>query len=392
MKEKVDVKQWQEWVYGESNGLERLAIGEDALDQLAHFVVAKGYGRIVLISDQKIDEVTGINEAVKTQLQKQGKAVAVKLITAKQNGDVIADEAAVVEALLAITGHQADVVIAVGAGTIHDIVRYAAFASKIPFISVPTAPSVDGFTSKGAPLIIQGQKITIAAIGPTALFADINVLVAAPRAMIAAGFGDMLGKYTSLLDWKFGHLRYGEPYDQQVADKTKVALLACVLEVSAIAAGEKKAIQLLLEALLLSGFAMLQFGHSHSASGAEHHLSHSWEMAYLEATKNQLLHGAKVGVACTLISELYHKLITDEQTSALSKEDRAVLTSLVASLPTQHQLEQLLQQVGGPATVEQLGIDKSILENSLRTAHEIRPNRYTVLRIKRTGENKGISE
>lgn len=40
-----------------------------------------------------------------------------------------------------------DMILAVGTGTIHDISRYMAFQYKIPFISVPTAASVDGFTS-----------------------------------------------------------------------------------------------------------------------------------------------------------------------------------------------------------------------------------------------------
>lgn len=40
-----------------------------------------------------------------------------------------------------------DLILAVGTGTIHDISRYMAFQYKIPFISVPTAASVDGFTS-----------------------------------------------------------------------------------------------------------------------------------------------------------------------------------------------------------------------------------------------------
>ena len=38
-----------------------------------------------------------------------------------------------------------DLILAVGTGTIHDISRYVAFQYKIPFISVPTAASVDGF-------------------------------------------------------------------------------------------------------------------------------------------------------------------------------------------------------------------------------------------------------
>ena len=38
-----------------------------------------------------------------------------------------------------------DLILAVSSGTIHDISRYIAFQYKVPFVSVPTAASVDGF-------------------------------------------------------------------------------------------------------------------------------------------------------------------------------------------------------------------------------------------------------
>ena len=56
----------------------------------------------------------------------------------------------------------------------------------------------------------------------------------APQPLVAAGFGDMLGKYTSLLDWKFSSTTAGEPYDEQVAAITEKALEACIQHVEAI--------------------------------------------------------------------------------------------------------------------------------------------------------------
>lgn len=40
-----------------------------------------------------------------------------------------------------------DVLLAVGSGTVHDITRYIANKCGLPFISIPTAASVDGFVS-----------------------------------------------------------------------------------------------------------------------------------------------------------------------------------------------------------------------------------------------------
>ena len=43
-----------------------------------------------------------------------------------------------------------DLILAVGAGTIHDISRYIAHNYKVPFISVPTAASGDGFCNNSS--------------------------------------------------------------------------------------------------------------------------------------------------------------------------------------------------------------------------------------------------
>ena len=56
-----------------------------------------------------------------------------------------------------------DLVLAVGAGTIHDLSRFVAHQYRIPFVSVPTAASSDGFTSTVADMTWNGVKKTVAA-------------------------------------------------------------------------------------------------------------------------------------------------------------------------------------------------------------------------------------
>ncbi len=244
-------------------------------------------------------------------------------------------------------------------------------------MSVPTAPSVDGFNSMGAPIIIRGQKKTIQSIRPDAIFADLDVLSNAPKAMIAAGFGDMLGKYTSLFDWKFGSLMANEPYSEEVANITRTALQKCVDHVELIAERKKEGIKVLITSLLESGFAMLLFGQSHPASGAEHHLSHYWEMEYIQQGKRQLLHGAKVGVACAIISDLYHEMAEDA--SYIQPHEKEIADEMM-NLPKGDALRNLVRNVGGPMTPWELGISQDLLRRSLLEAHLIRPHRYTLLR------------
>ncbi len=242
---------------------------------------------------------------------------------------------------------------------------------------------MDGFNSKGAPIIIRGEKKTIAAIGPDAIFADLEILANAPAAMVAAGFGDMLGKYTSLLDWSFGASEGGEPYSEEVAEITRIALNKCVEHAPQIASRDQEGIRILIEALIESGLAMLLFGQSHSASGAEHHLSHFWEMEYIRLGKRQLLHGAKVGVACAEISKLYHRLAAEESGLAFTANPKKVREA-IAALPDEMTIRGWLKQVGGPSTTEELGVDAELLKRSLQEAHQVRLNRYTLLRAYNT--------
>lgn len=357
--------------------IDPICIETGAISQVVPYLKDKGYRHVIIAADANTYEVAGkyLEDAILTI----GIEATVTFIKANAQGDVIADEASIVQLLLDIQNTSSEVVVAAGSGTIHDIARYAAFTSRIPFISVPTAPSVDGFNSKGAPIIIRGEKKTVAAIGPDAIFADLEILANAPSAMIAAGFGDMLGKYTSLLDWSFGAAEGGEDYSEVVAGITIEALNKCILHVEQIASRDREGVRILIEALIESGLAMLLFGQSHSASGSEHHLSHYWEMEYIRLSKRQLLHGAKVGVACAEISKLYHALAADDEGLVfVSLPDK--VRNEIAALPTEQEIRNWLRQVGGSATIEELGVDEELLTRSLQEAHRVRPNRYTLLR------------
>lgn len=361
---------------------ERLILEAGALRQVAPYLLERDTRRLVLAVDTNTYEAAG--QELERYLLEAGLEPSVCLLKPDEKGDVIADEAAIVQLLLAIERGMIDALVAVGSGTIHDIVRFAGYKSGIPFISVPTAPSVDGFTSAGAPLIIRGSKITVPAAAPTAIFADLNVLMRAPQQLVAAGFGDMLGKYTSLFDWRFSHLTAGEPYDEQAALITEQALISCVQHAREIGDRTEAGITALMSALINSGIAMLLFGQSHPASGAEHHLSHYWEMEYLRSGRRALLHGAKVGVACVEIARLYKDaaelgVFPGSEPEALKQYSDQVRAWL-ADVPSPAELSELLHQAGGPSSLKELGIDDELFVRSLCEAHEIRSNRHTLLR------------
>lgn len=139
---------------------------------------------------------------------------------------------------------------------------FASHRTHSQFISMPTTPSVDGFASIGAPLIVHGVKIPVICQAPLT-FADINTLANQHAASHhGAGFADMLGKLTSIASWRIGRLLWNEPYDNdsRSAHSTSSADLR---QSSASAMGQGTAgISRLLDALLESGSCMLDFGSS----------------------------------------------------------------------------------------------------------------------------------
>lgn len=360
----------------ESLPTEVFEVGSGVLENLSSFLNEKDISRPLLVYDKHTKKAAG--EKVEALLNKAGIHYDTSLVPENEQQDVLADERSIVHVLIGAP-KETDCMIAIGAGTIHDITRFASFKMGLPFLSVPTAPSVDGFNSKGAPIVFDKVKKTYQTQAPIGLFAEIDILVEAPQAMVAAGFADMLGKYTSLADWKFSALTAGEPFCDASYEMTKEALHNCVTHAEAIAARDEAGMEYLITALIQSGMAMSLFGHSHPASAAEHHMSHYWEMKFLQEDRKQLLHGEKVGAACGIIAAHYHKnkqRIIDNSPTA----DKAALEAIFADIPSGDEIRHILKLAGGKTTTEELGIDPSWVEEGLQEAHHVR-DRHTMLRL-----------
>ena len=401
-----------------------VTIDDRAVEHLVDFCRANALDKLFLVADTNTYEAQG--RAVADALRAGGFDLKQLVFT---NEEVIADAAHVFDVLIA-AGGEPRTYVAVGSGTLTDITRFASHRSHSQFISVPTAPSVDGFASIGAPLIIHGVKISVYCQAPYAIFADINTLAHAPQTMIAAGFGDMLGKLTSIADWRLGRLLWNEPYDEAIAQRTLDAVQICVDNVDGIGQDEPQAISRLFDALLESGYCMLDFGESRPASGAEHHTSHYWEMKLLREGRPAILHGAKVGVATVMVAALYdqvralsreeisdlleaatwpardaevtriraaydeladgviadHKAfldITPEEVEALKRrilENWDAIQAIAAQVPPAATVAELLQRAGGPATAAELGFDDAERDLGFDSGHYLR-NRFTVRKL-----------
>lgn len=199
-----------------------------------------------------------------------------------------------------------DVLAAIGSGTIHDLTRYAANEYEIPFVSIPTAASVDAFSSNVIALTWDGMKKTVPAAAPRWILADTDIFSKAPARLTASGVGDLMAKYTALLDWKISHLVTGEYICERVCELEERALREAERVLDDIRTGDEEAMEKLMYALILSGLAMQMVGNSRPASGAEHHVSHFWEMEIVNPSLSAL-HGEKAGIGLVLVTDFYKR-------------------------------------------------------------------------------------
>lgn len=168
---------------------------------------------------------------------------------------------------------------------------------------------MDGYASVGSALILSGMKVTLNARPPKAIIADTGVLKNAPKEMIQAGYGDIIGKYSCLNDWKLSALINDEYFCQEIYDLTysQVEKVRCLAK--DVLARSDEAIKLLMEALVLVGIAMSYVGNSRPASGSEHHLSHFFEITGILDKKEYYPHGIDVMYSAAETAKIREKII-----------------------------------------------------------------------------------
>ncbi len=296
------------------------------------------------------------------------------------------------------TQNNHDIIIAVGSGTINDLCKYASHISSKPYIVFPTAPSMNGYTSANASIIINGLvRSSVQAHLPSAIFVDRRIIESAPKRLINAGFGDMSCTSTCQFDWLLSHLLLDTKYDE----KPFAALKSYQDDLSTSA---------LMESLIISGFGMYICGGSYPASQGEHMIAHYLEMRYPELT-NKLLHGELIAVTTNITSKLQDdfvksdslpKLETElpsdtffskfadeiqqkysetniQKINTVDKEKWRKIKQKLGEISITHQANLAnLNKLGIPATPESIGLDAKLFEEARKYARYTR-NRLTIL-------------
>jgi glycerol-1-phosphate dehydrogenase [NAD(P)+] len=328
--------------------------------------------------------------------------------------------------------------IAVGSGTINDLVKLAAHrAARTGYMCVATAASMDGYTAFGASITSEGAKQTFDCPAPRAVVADLDVISRAPPEMTASGYADLSAKITAGADWILADALGAERIDPRAWAIVQGGLRDSLADPAGANAGLKSAIAPLVEGLMLGGFAMQWSKSSRPASGAEHQFSHLWDMEHHVHGGEAPSHGFKVGIATLAVTHLYEQLLahdfgtldiahcvsawpepmsaegkarrmfagTDFVTTAIS-ESRAkhvardvlaaqlgalkarwpeIQARLRAQLLPAAEMKRRLALAGAPTEPEQIGITRERLRDSFFRAYHIR-RRFTVLDVAvRTG-------
>lgn len=401
--------------------LQQVHIGSRALEELPRFVKTSGFRRLFLVSDPITYQAAGKQcEALLSQAK-----ISYQMAQLQHLGF---DEATLGELLIKMPA-DCDLCVAVGSGTVNDITRFLSYKTGRPFMTVATAPSMDGYASSVAALHANHLKVTLDAHTPLAIIGDTEILRNAPYGMIAAGLGDLLGKFTCLCDWKISRIVNGEHQCDQIVALMESNVEHVLQNAHKAKDRDPEVIGSIMNGLVLAGVAMSLYGNSRPASGCEHHTSHFWEMLFEQRGMTPALHGTQVGVGTVLMLKLAEKLLAAPLDFAAARRAAAAydantwkqqirsvygpaaegiiaieasaqknaipgrltridaieknwpqICSHLKALPASETVAELLRSLSSPALPQEIGVDAALMKHTFLYCKEVR-NRYTMLQM-----------
>ena len=201
------------------------------------------------------------------------------------------------------------IAVSIGSGTINDLCKLCSHHHKQSYLTVPTAASVDGYTSFGASITYQNAKQTFECPAPVAVVADVDVIAAAPKEMTAAGYADLAAKVPAGAEWMISDLVGTEPIQPAAWHVLQDCLDDLLSNPAGVAAGETKAVSDLFEGLILSGFAMQAARSSRPASCCDHLFSHILDMTHHRYKGKFVSHGFQVAIGTLTMCAVFDEFL-----------------------------------------------------------------------------------
>lgn len=319
-----------------------LKIGKGTLPDLGKYVKQSGMNNAVVYFGNDLIDMFG--ETVITSF----KNADVNVLEYKEIDSVCIDD--IIDFAFEIS-NKAQVIIGIGGGKVIDAAKYAAYLRKLPFISVPTSSSSDGFSSASASLIVNGRRTSVPAKMPYGIVVDTDVIKSAPEKFLYSGIGDLVSKITAIYDWVF-------EAEHGVSEINDFAVMVAKKAVNSFVRTPYDDIhddiflRELLDSLAMSGVANEIAGNSSPTSGSEHLISHALD----KLLERPQLHGIQVGIATYIMSKVHnHRFI---------------------------RVDKVFTDTGFWDYVKTLDLDINDYENAINIAPSIKPHRYTYLHEK----------
>lgn len=404
--------------------LDDVIIGKGVLARLPEVVARYAAKKVFVFADQNTYAAAG--EQVTAILAHAGIAYSSYVF---QSTALEPDEEAV-GSLIMHYDAACDLIVGVGSGVLNDLGKILAKITSHPYVIVGTAPSMDGYASATSSMARDGLKISLSTCSANVIIGDVDVLKTAPVKMMVSGLGDMLAKYVSICEWRISNLINGEYYCPTIAATVREALKKCVDNASGLLVRDEAAVEAVFEGLVLSGIAMNHAEISRPASGAEHYISHVWDMRGLEFGTPVDFHGIQCAIATLYTARIYEqiKAMTPNREKALAyvrafdpvayehtlkeflgtaadsmialekkekKYDVAahakrlevilanweeILRIIDEELPSADELEALMDRIQAPKTAADIGIDETLVPMSFLTSKDIR-DKYVLPRL-----------
>lgn len=398
--------------------IKAVEIGPGALNTLPGYVLKYGYKRPYIICDEITYRVAA------QRCQELLSAEGINVCTHKLS-HLGFDEATLGEIVISMPA-DCDLMIAVGTGSITDMIRYTSYKLRLPCFTVATGAPMDGFAASIGIVNVNNLKATMTAHNSEVIIGDTDILKTAPYRMTVAGYGDLIGKLTCLNDWELAHIINGEHICPKIVELVKDCVSSVLGESVRVKEKDPQVLGSVMSGLVLSGSAISLYGDSRPASGAEHHMSHYWETIMDQRGGGRAMHGEQVAVGTVLVLMLAKELLgikpDFEKARAFARSyDKAAwakeiercygaaagevfeieakaqknniekrlqridsmeknwgaICAQLETLPDASYLKQLLDDIGCPSTPRQIGIDAADLKDTFMYCKELRP-RYTI--------------
>jgi glycerol-1-phosphate dehydrogenase [NAD(P)+] len=243
----------------------------------------------------------------------------------------------------------ADFVIGVGGGKPIDVAKLASRNSGLEFISIPTAASHDGIASSRASIKTEDGSVSIEAHAPFGVLADTDIIKNSPYRLYASGCGDIISKYTAVMDWELAQKVKGERVSEYSIALSRMTAKIIMDSCDVVSERTDEGVRKVVKALISSGVAMSIAGSSRPGSGSEHKFSHALDIL----KPNGALHGEQCGLGTIMMMHLHGG--------------------------DWREIRDALKAIGAPTTAGEIGLGEDIIVEALLKASEIRPQRYTIL-------------